>query len=70
MWLPGKVTPDQAAFYIDLMKKVQATLDWKDYIEKSSQIDTFLTGTEFDNFIKEDLERVRLVASEQGWLVK
>ena len=24
VWLPGKVTPDQAAFYVDLMKKVQA----------------------------------------------
>ena len=23
VWLPGKITPDQAAFYVDLMKKVQ-----------------------------------------------
>ncbi len=46
VWLPGKVTPDQAAFYVDLMKKVQATPEWKDYIEKTSQVDTFLTGAE------------------------
>jgi tripartite-type tricarboxylate transporter receptor subunit TctC len=52
------------------MKKVQATPEWKDYIEKSSQIDTFLTGTEFEKFIKEDLEHLKQVASEQGWLVK
>ena len=70
VWLPGKVTPEQAAFYVDLMKKVQATPEWKDYIEKSSQIDTFLTGAEFDKFIKEDLEHLRQVASEQGWLIK
>jgi len=43
VWLPGKVTPEQAAYYVDLLKKVQATPEWKDYIEKSSQIDTFLT---------------------------
>ena len=47
MWLPGKVTPDQVAFYVDLMKKVQATPEWKEYIESSSQTDTFLTGDDF-----------------------
>jgi putative tricarboxylic transport membrane protein len=70
VWLPGKVTPDQAAFYVDLMKKVQATPEWKDYIEKTSQVDTFLTGEAFDSFIKRDLEHLKQVAAEQGWLVK
>jgi putative tricarboxylic transport membrane protein len=69
VWLPGKVAPEQAAFYVDLMKKVQATPEWKDYIEKTSQVDTFLTGDTFDAFIKQDLEHLKLVASEQGWLV-
>ena len=36
--------PDQVAFYVDLMKKVQATPEWKEYIERTSQTDTFLTG--------------------------
>jgi tripartite-type tricarboxylate transporter receptor subunit TctC len=70
IWLPGKVMADQAAFYQDLMKKVQATPEWKDYIEKTSQVDTFLTGDAFDKFIKEDLEHLKQVAAEQGWLVK
>ena len=70
VWLPGKVTPEQAAFYVDLMKKVQATPEWKDYIEKTSQVDTFLTGEAFDAFIKQDLEHIKQVAAEQGWLVK
>jgi len=52
------------------MKKVRATPDWKDYIEKTSQVDTFLTGAEFAKFIKQDIEHLRQVASEQGWLVK
>jgi tripartite-type tricarboxylate transporter receptor subunit TctC len=70
VWLPGKVTPDQVGFYVELMKKVQATPEWKDYIEKTSQVDTFLTGAEFDSFIKQDLEHLKQVAAEQGWLVK
>jgi putative tricarboxylic transport membrane protein len=68
--LPGKVNADQAAFYVDLMKKVQATPEWKDYIEKTSQVDTFLTGPAFEAFIKEDLTHLKQVAGEQGWLVK
>src|SRR5436305_4928825 len=70
VWLPGKVSAEQAAFYVDLMKKVQATPEWKDYIEKTSQVDTFLIGAAFESFIKQDLDRVKQVAGEQGWLVK
>jgi hypothetical protein len=28
-----------------------------------------LTGAEFDKFMNEDIEHVRKVAAEQGWLV-
>jgi putative tricarboxylic transport membrane protein len=69
VWLPGKVSADQAAFYVDLMKKVQAEPEWKDYIEKTSQTNTFLTGAEFEKFIKDDIERVHKIAADQGWLV-
>jgi len=69
VWLPGKVTPEQQAFYVELMRKVQGTPEWKDYIEKTSQTNTFLTGAEFEKFIKDDIERVHKIAGEQGWLV-
>ena len=69
VWLPGKVTPDQVAFYVELMKRVQSTPEWKEYIERTSQTDTFLTGAQFDKFMKEDIEHVRKIAAEQGWLV-
>jgi tripartite-type tricarboxylate transporter receptor subunit TctC len=70
VWLPGKVTSEQAAYYVELMRKVQATPEWKDYIEKTSQVSTFLTGQPYEAFIKQDLQRVKQVAAEQGWLVK
>jgi putative tricarboxylic transport membrane protein len=69
VWLPGKVTPDQVALYVELMRKVQATPEWKEYIERTSQTDTFLTGAEFDKFMNEDIEHVRKIAAEHGWLV-
>jgi putative tricarboxylic transport membrane protein len=69
VWLPGKVTPDQLAFYVDLMKKVQATPEWKEYVERTSQTNTFLTGDAFAKFMADDIEHVRKVAADQGWLV-
>jgi tripartite-type tricarboxylate transporter receptor subunit TctC len=51
------------------MKKVQATPEWKEYVERSSQVSTFLTGEAFDKFIKEDLERNHKIAADEGWLV-
>jgi putative tricarboxylic transport membrane protein len=69
VWLPGKVTPDQVAFYVDLMKKVQQAPEWKEYIERTSQTDTFLAGDAFQKFIAEDIERWRKVGAEEGWLV-
>ena len=69
VWLPGKVTPEQVAFYVDLMKKVQATPEWKEYVERTSQTNVFLTGDAFAKFMAEDIEHVRKVAADQGWLV-
>jgi tripartite-type tricarboxylate transporter receptor subunit TctC len=69
VWLPAKVTADQTAFYVDLMKKVQATPEWKEYIERTSQTNVFLTGDAFTKFMTDDIEHVRKVAADQGWLV-
>jgi tripartite-type tricarboxylate transporter receptor subunit TctC len=63
------VTADQAAFYIDLMKKVQGTPEWKEYIERTSQTDTFLTGETFSKFIKDDIARTHKIAADEGWLI-
>src|SRR5882762_1476286 len=69
VWLPGKVAADQAAFYIELMKRVQATPEWKEYIERTSQTDTFLTGEAFSKFIKDDIARTHKIAADEGWLI-
>ena len=36
IFMPGGVTPDQVQYYVDLLKKVQATPDWKDFMEKGA----------------------------------
>ncbi|MGT2492224.1 hypothetical protein ACU4GD_21110 [Cupriavidus basilensis] len=34
--LPGGVTPDQQKYYVDLMQKIVATPEWKEYLEKNA----------------------------------
>src|SRR5207248_6509392 len=46
MFLPGKVSADQAAFYVDLFRKVTQTAEYKDYMEKQALKPIFLIGKE------------------------
>jgi putative tricarboxylic transport membrane protein len=52
-----------------LLKKVQSAPEWKEYVERTSQVDTFLTGEAFSKFIKEDVDRTHKIAVDEGWLV-
>jgi len=54
MFLPGKMTPEQTAFYVDLFKKVTQTPEYKDYMEKQALKPVFLTGKEMLTFLEED----------------
>ncbi len=68
--LAGKVPAEAAAFWTDLFKKVAATPEWKDYIDKTSQTSRALTGGDLKAFIDKDYERQRGIFAEQNWLVK
>jgi tripartite-type tricarboxylate transporter receptor subunit TctC len=54
MFLPGKVSPEQKDFYVDLFRKVSQTADYKDYMEKQALKPAFLTGDAMLKFLEED----------------
>src|SRR3979490_3202899 len=66
VWLPGKVTADQTALYVDLMKKVQNTPEWKEYIQQTSQLDLSPVRDAFGKLIQDDIERTQKIAADQG----
>ncbi|HYH20450.1 MAG TPA: tripartite tricarboxylate transporter substrate-binding protein [Azospirillum sp.] len=47
---PG-VKPDEVAYYVDLFKKVRATPEWKEFMEKGAFNTRFLTGDEFKKWL-------------------
>jgi len=70
VWLPGGVPADAVAFYAEVLKKVREQPEWKDYVERTSQTDKFLTGDAFKRFIVEDEAKVRKVFEKEGWLAQ
>src|SRR3979490_3350670 len=70
MFLPGKVTPAQTEFYIDLFKKVVQTAEFKDYLEKQALKPIYLTGPDIVKFLEEDNALNAQLMNEAGFVAK
>jgi tripartite-type tricarboxylate transporter receptor subunit TctC len=70
MFLPGKVTPEQTAFYVDLFKKVSQTPEYKDYMEKQALKPIFLTGKDMVDFLEKDDAQNKELMTEAGFVAK
>jgi tripartite-type tricarboxylate transporter receptor subunit TctC len=66
---PG-VTPDQTAFYVELLKKVRETPDWKDYMEKGAFNTTTMSGTDYVRWLTSAEVMHRQLMTEAGFLAK
>jgi len=70
MFLPGKVTAEQTAFYEDLFKKVTQTQEYKDYMEKQALKPVFLTGKDMVKFLEEDDTLNKGLMTEAGFVAQ
>jgi putative tricarboxylic transport membrane protein len=68
MFLPGKVEPDVAAFYVDLFKKLTQTAEYKDYMEKQALKPVFMTGKEMTDFLEKDETLHKQLMTEAGFV--
>jgi tripartite-type tricarboxylate transporter receptor subunit TctC len=70
MFLPGKVTPEQSAFYVDLFEKLTKTPEYKDYMEKQALKPAFLTGKAMLDFLEKDDALHKNLMTEAGFVAK
>ncbi len=70
MFLPGKVTPEQQAFYVELFHKVTQTTEYKVYMEKQALKPIFLTGKDMVQFLEEDDAQNKSLMTEAGFVAK
>ena len=64
---PG-ATPDQVAFYVELLKKVRETPEWKDLMKNGAFNQTFMTGADYAKWVEKEEQRHRDLMKEAGFL--
>ena len=70
IFMPPGVTPDQVAFYTDLLKKVRALPEWKDFMDKGAFNTTALSGQEFFDWLGKNEQMHRVLMREAGFLAQ
>jgi tripartite-type tricarboxylate transporter receptor subunit TctC len=70
VWLPGGVPQEAVDFYVDVLKKVSETPEWKEWTERNLQTPRFLSGKAFVDFMAADEAKNKQVLEAQGWIVK
>lgn len=70
MFLPGKVTAEQTAFYEDLFKKVTQTAEYKEYMEKQALKPAFITGKDMVKFLEKDDAENTALMTEAGFVAQ
>jgi tripartite-type tricarboxylate transporter receptor subunit TctC len=70
IFMPPGVTPEQVQFYLDLFKKVRATPDWKDFLDKGAFNDTALSGPAYVDWLGKNEQLHRVLMREAGFLAQ
>jgi len=68
IFMPPGVTPDQLAYYTELLKKVRALPEWKDFMEKGAFNQTALGGQEFVDWLGKNEQMHRVLMKEAGFI--
>ncbi len=66
---PG-VTADQTKFYVDMLKKVRETKEWKDYMEAGAFNQTAMSGDDFGKWLGSAENMHRELMKEAGFIAK
>ena len=57
IFMPGGVTPEQVQYYVDLLKKVRETPEWKAFMEKGAFNQTALNGKAYADWVAKEEAR-------------
>ena len=70
IFMPSGVTPEQVNFYVELLKKVRETPEWKKFMEDGAFNTTFMTGKEYTSWVQKNEILHRDLMKEAGFLAK
>ncbi|MBN9601430.1 MAG: tripartite tricarboxylate transporter substrate binding protein [Afipia felis] len=70
LFMPGDVSKDQQAYFVDLLKKVVATPEWKEYLQRNALLPDVRMGKEYVDFLTADENKHKALMGEAGFLAK
>jgi tripartite-type tricarboxylate transporter receptor subunit TctC len=70
IFMPPGVTAEQKQFYVDLLKKVRETPEWKDYMEKGAFNQTYMDGDQYFQWLGKAEQAHRELMKDAGFLAK
>ena len=70
IFMPAEVKSEHVNFYIDLFKKVRATPEWKDLMERGAFNQTALTGKEYADWVAREEARHVSLMKAAGFIAK
>ncbi len=70
IFMSGGVSQDQVAYYVDLLKKVQALPEWKDFMERGAFNTTSLEGKQYADWVAGEEKRHVQLMTAAGFLAK
>jgi tripartite-type tricarboxylate transporter receptor subunit TctC len=70
IFMPAGVSQEAVNFYIDLLKKVRETPDWKTFTEQAAFNQSFMTGAEYAKWVGEAEAKHKTLMEKAGFLAK
>jgi tripartite-type tricarboxylate transporter receptor subunit TctC len=68
IFMPPGVSEDQKKFYVELLKKVRATPEWKEYMEKGAFNQTYMDGEAYTAWLGKTEQMHRELMKSAGFL--
>ena len=68
IFMPPGVTPDQVKYYTDLIAKVRALPEWKDFMDKGAFRQTALSGQDYFDWLARNEQMHRVLMKEAGFV--
>lgn len=68
LFLPPKATTEEIAYYVDLIRKVKQTKEWRDFVAQAALTDTFIHGAELTEMVKRVNAEHKTLMQSAGFL--
>jgi tripartite-type tricarboxylate transporter receptor subunit TctC len=69
-FMPPGVSKEAVAYYVDVLKKVRETPEWKDLMKNGAFNQTFMAGAEYAKWVGEAEKLHEGLMKEAGFLAK